>query len=146
MILSSSLFTLGPTSCISLQVGDKVIIGTHNTDGLSTTAIYVLVIISPCNNEQTGTLWSMLRSGHTGSCDSLIARVVAIWLVTTDRQCLLRSPFTIARRGLFFTIGCRSYVNLHDNLCTHTFWSAVGRFIVNKLSKRGVDNAWNVTN
>ena len=35
---------------------------------------------------------------------------------TTDRQCLLRSPFTIARSGVFFTIGCRSYVTLHDNI------------------------------
>ena len=66
----------------------------------------------------------------------------------TYRQCFLRSHFTIARRGLFFTIiGYRSYVNLHDNLCihTHTFWPVVGRFIVNKWSKRGVDNALNVT-
>ena len=54
---------------------------------------------------------------HTRSYDSLIVRLVAIWSATctTDRQCLLRSPFTIARCGLFFTIGCRSYVNLHDN-------------------------------
>ena len=63
----------------------------------------------------------------------------------TDRQCLLRFHFTIARRGLFFTIGYRSYANLHDNLCTHTFWAEVGRFIVNKLSKREITRE-NVTN
>ena len=61
----------------------------------------------------------------------LIIRLVAIWSTTTDRQCLLRSPFTIARSGVLFTIGCRSYVNLHDNLCIHSFWPDVGRFIVN---------------
>ena len=82
-----------------------------------------------------------LSPSHTGSYDFLIVRLVAIWSATTDRQCLLRSPFTIARTGVFFTIGCRSYVNLHDNLCIYTFWPAVGMFIVNNLSKWGVDNA-----
>ena len=53
---------------------------------------------------------------HTGSYDFVIVRLVAIWSATTDRQCLLRSPFTIARSGVFFTIGCRSYVTSHDNL------------------------------
>ena len=52
-------------------------------------------------------------------------------LGATDRQCLLRSPFTIARSGVFVAVGCRSYINLHDNLCIYTFWPAVGRFIVN---------------
>ena len=42
-------------------------------------------------------------------------------------------------------IGFMSYVNLHDNLCIYTFWPAVGKFIVNNLSKWGVDNAWHVT-
>ena len=64
-----------------------------------------------------------------------IVRLVAIWSATTDRQCLLRSPFTIAASGVFFAIGCRSYVNLHDNVCIYTFWPAVGRFIVNNFSK-----------
>ena len=90
--------------------------------------------------------YDSLSPSHTGSYDSLIVRLVVIWPVATDRQCLLRSSFTIARLGLFFTIGWRSYVNLHDNLCAHTFWLVVGMFIVNKLSKRGVDNAWNVIN
>ena len=63
--------------------------------------------------------------------DSLIARLVAIWSATTDRQCLLRSPFTVASCGLLFTIGFRSYANLHDNLCTFTFCPEVGRFNVN---------------
>ena len=57
-----------------------------------------------------------LSPSHTGSYDFVIVRLVAIWSATTDRQCLLRSPFTIARSGVFFTIGCRSYVTLHDNL------------------------------
>ena len=56
-----------------------------------------------------------LSPSHTRSYDSLIVRLVAIWSATTDRQCLLRSPYTIARCGLFFTIGCRSHVNLHDH-------------------------------
>ena len=77
----------------------------------------------------------ILSPNHTGSYDFLIVRLVAIWSATTDRQCLLRSPFTIARSGVFFTIGCRSYANLHDYLCIYTFWPAVGRFIVNNVSK-----------
>ena len=59
---------------------------------------------------------TQLSPSHTGSYDFVIVRLVAIWSATTDRQCLLRSPFTIARSGVFFTIGCRSYVTLHDNL------------------------------
>ena len=61
-------------------------------------------------------LLTYLSPSHTGSYDFVIVRLVAIWSATTDRQCLLRSPFTIARSGVFFTIGCRSYVTLHDNL------------------------------
>ena len=41
--------------------------------------------------------------------------------------------------SLWLVVG--HYVNLHDNLCIYTFWPAVGRFIVNNLSKWGVDNA-----
>ena len=88
---------------------------------------------SPFDIFQTPTCISaQLSPSHTGSYDFLIVRLVAIWSATTDRQCLLRSPFfTIVRSGVFFTICCRSYVNLHDNLCIYTFWPAVGRFIVN---------------
>ena len=57
-----------------------------------------------------------LSPSHTGSYDFVIVRLVAMGSATTDRQCLLRSPFTNARSGVFFTIGCRSYVTLHDNL------------------------------
>ena len=85
-------------------------------------------------------MYASLSPSHSGWYDSLIARLVAIWSATTNRQCFMRSPFILARRGLFVAIGCRSYVNLHGNLCTHTFWPAVARFIVNTLSKRGADN------
>ena len=66
---------------------------------------------SPTWHEQVS-----LSPSHTGSYDFVIVRLVAIWSATTDRQCLLRFPFTIARSGVFFTIGCRSYITLHDNL------------------------------
>ena len=65
---------------------------------------------------------STLSPSHTGSYDFLIVRLVAIWSAMTDRQCLPRSPFTIARSGVFCTIGCRACANLHDNLCIYTFW------------------------
>ena len=76
----------------------------------------------------------VISPSRTGSYDSLIARLVAFWPVTTDRQCLLRSPFTHC--DLFCMIVWRSCVNLHDNLYTHTFWPTVGRFIKNKFSKK----------
>ena len=59
--------------------------------------------MDPPLNEVGGRM-APLSPNHTGSYDSLIARLVAIWPVTTDRKCLLRSPFTIARRGLFLYV------------------------------------------
>ena len=79
-------------------------------------------------------MWDLKPQSHR-IVRFLIVRLATIWSATIDRQCLLRSHFTIARSGVFFTIGCRSYVNLHDNLCIYTFWPAVGRFLVNNLSK-----------
>ena len=45
-----------------------------------------------------------------------VDRTIGCDLVSYDRSAMFAAiSFTIACCGLFFTIGCRSYVNLHDN-------------------------------